>query len=644
MKLFFFCLLLLHASIAANAQRGIDFGNISRQFAGHNAVYLKNETQWVFDIVADTLAVNQRITNQLMVLGSRTAPFVNNAVYAGSFNSIRNIQAYTLVPREGRRGFDRVNVTRFKESHDFENSIFFDDSRKIEFSFPSLVQGAVTSLEYDIEYHDPRFLRQWFFQLHLPVLKSRVVVKVHKDVQIGYRVFNGQGTDIQFRQYARGNYHYYEWETNNVDPYRYVGHRHFSVRHHAPHLALFVKETSSKGNNKAYFGDLENIYRFSHSWLSETSFCSTPQLDALVAQLTQGLSTLEKIRAIYYWVQQNIRYIAYVEGSKGYVPADPAEVFAKRFGDCKGMAVLVNKMLELAGVQSSLAWVGTRTIPYTYEECPLPSAANHMITIARYNDSVLVLDATYNFKDLGLNAYSIQGKDALVSVDDENFEIIRIPVGPASENQVIDSVEIWWDGTTLKGQGNRWYYGFNRMELAMTLERVRPPDYARRLATLFSKGNNKFQVTDYNVVSLFEYDKPAQIHYQFRLDDYVMISGDELYVNLNLDRAFQDMKSDLSDRINPVINDFYFTEKHITRFKIPEGYQLSFLPNDETIHYDPFRISFTYSQSEDYVQLEKVMVFEFLELLEDRLPLWNEMVDRLARNYRNSLVFTRSQS
>lgn len=638
-----FLFLFLCFPFGGMAQRGFDFEKIFQDYSDHNAVFLKEEILFVFDVVSDTLSVKQHVSRDLMMLGNRSAAFAQESIFLGSFNTLDKVEAYTQVPRNGRRGFDRVDVTHFKESHDIENSIFYNDSRKVQFTFPSLGRGAIASLRYDISYQDPRFIRQWFFQSYVPVLQSKVVVKVHKDVKIDYRIYNNEAADIQFRQHTQGDFHFYEWEVNNMMPYRYAGNRHFSVRHHSPHISVFVTETNIKGESQKFYGDIKDLYRFYMELIDGMEFEATPEMENLVAQLTQGLSEREKIKTIYYWVQQNIRYLAYVDGYKGYVPASPSEVFSKRFGDCKGMAVLLKKMLDVAGLQSHLAWVGTRSIPYTYSQCPLPAVDNHMVAVALCNDSIFVLDATFNYLDFGLNPFSIQGKEVLISLDKQNFDIFSVPVAAASENMVIDSVDIFLTGNELTGQGTRTHIGLNRMELASTLERVHPNDYARRFSSLFSKGNNKFKVTDHEVISLFEYDAPAMVNYQFKLDDYTMASGNELYINLNLDRAYQDMKVDLSGRINPVINDFYFTEKHITRFFIPEGYQLSYLPDNDTIYFEPFRVTFNYSRHEGYVMLEKVVIFEFLELLEDMLPKWNAMVDRLTGNYRISLVFTRSE-
>ena len=60
----------------------------------------------------------------------------------------------------------------------------------------------------------------------------------------------------------------------------------------------------------------------------------------------------EKVARIYYWVQDHVRYIAFENGLRGFIPHDAGRVYASRYGDCKDMANLLHEMLRMAGVKS----------------------------------------------------------------------------------------------------------------------------------------------------------------------------------------------------------------------------------------------------------------------------------------------------
>lgn len=639
MKIKLLLLTLQVLSFSASGQKGINTGQIMEEFSRYNGVITQQHEDYVFDIAGDSVSIRQNISQQVLVFSENPGEFTNeNIYYNPGFNSIKDLNAFTLVPKPRGKGYKRIRVSRFSESHDRDNNIFFSDSRSINFAFPSITRGAFSNMSYTIEYHNPWFLRHSFLQGSVPLLKSRITAKVHKDIEIGYHIYNADGIDLKLRQYSKGNYNYYEWEAENIMPYRYFPSNNFGLRHHSPHIALYVKNALLNGQLSNYYSSVDELYNFYYSLLSDMDYSSSPQMEVLVESITYGLSDWQKARAIYYWVQKNIKYVAYLDGYNGFIPAPPAEVFAKRFGDCKGKSVLIKKMMDLAGLPAYLSWVGTRSIPYTYEQCPLPAVDNHMVVACMLNDTVFIMDGTFNFLDFGVNPFNIQEKEVLISIDENQYQIFRVPASSASMSMVKDSVSITLDEKMIKGRGYRTHTGFNKLELAYALEGQQERLYAKTFTSIFEKGNNKFLIVGYEFENLFEFDTTAWVNYDFIVNDYAVVLDNEIFVNMNLDRSYHNMKVDTTlSRLSPVINDFHFTEKHITRFRIPEGYEVTFIPADDTIIFDEFRASFRYQVQDDYILLEKEIVFGFLQLLDDKFTEWNSFIDSLGKNYRFSV-------
>jgi transglutaminase-like putative cysteine protease len=631
-------LLLLLLQVYASGLSGSPGRNehLKLKYARHNAVVTKKESLYVFDIVKDSLVVQQHETKEVLILNDHSKGLTNDYVFGSSFTTIENIQAATHLP-EGKR-FKKIDVTQFNESHDRDGSIFYDDATTTRFSYPSLKEDAVTSLRYSIRYNDPRFLRRFYFQSFIPTVHSKVTVKAHSDIKISYRLFHDDPERTVFRQYSRGKYNYMEWEMTDIEPYKYLGTNHFSINYHSPHLSLYIDQYNVNGTEESYYGTVDELYRYYYSFIERMPESDSEELKLLVLELTAGLTDIEKARAIYYWVQKNIKYVAYLQGYMGFIPVPAHDVFTKRFGDCKGMTSLIVKMMELAGLTAHYSWVGTRDIPYSYEELPLPVVDNHMIAVYIHNDSVFVMDGTFSYLDLGTDPWHILGKEILIGIDREAFRIHNVPASEPSHSSVTDSVIIAMTGNTLRGKGHRKHEGFNKVELAMAMEGVRRNDYNKVFTRLFSKGNNKFTVDGLEIINLFEYDSPGGVIYEFSLDDYLNTLGDEIYINLNLDRSYQGMKIDTTGLISPVVNDFPFTERHVTRFEIPEGYSVAYLPDDDSYNHEDFRFSIRYSQDGSFVMMEKEIIFDFLILFKDKFSEWNRMIDRLNRNYRSTTV------
>ncbi|MGQ1889589.1 DUF3857 domain-containing protein [Thermophagus sp. OGC60D27] len=631
--------LTLH-TVEAEEKPGIN--HLKNIYGNYNAVITNTEYYYDFNVVKDSLKVSFSEKTQTTILNHHARAFTNDEIFFNSFAVLGKHKAYTLVP-QGEK-YQKKDVQVFHEASSINDDIFYDDSKSIRFSYPSLQEGAITNLEYTLFYTDPRFIRKSFLQSHIPILKAKVTARVHRDVQIGYKLFNVEGLNINYNQYSKGKYTYHEWIVTDVPPYKYVSSPSFNIRHFSPHVILYLKSTNINGNTEKYFGKIDDLFRYYQGFISDLNSSCSPELKELVKHLTHGLPEEEKAKAIYYWVQRNIKYVAYEQGYWGLKPASANEVFTKRFGDCKGMSSLLCCMMRQAGLNASLAWVGTRHIPYTYEQLPLPMADNHMVVIHHAgNGKKYLLDCTFNYLDYGVFPYHIQGKEVLITKNQKQYEIFKVPVSPANFSSITDSVSITLQNGLIKGDGNVIHTGFNKIELAQAMDGVKEENFNNNLSRILKKGNDKFRVEDHHIHNLFEFEKPAEIDYQFVLHDYVRQIGDELFVNLNLLKKYQNLSIDTTGIVTPIENDFYCTETFITRFEIPENYEMSYIPDNAKFESDIFTAVFNYSKEDNAIVLKQQLTFSIFVLTNDQISLWNDLIRFLNQQYRSTIVLKKNQ-
>ncbi|MCU4163435.1 transglutaminase-like domain-containing protein [Carboxylicivirga caseinilyticus] len=629
-------MIVIVLSVAINAKESYDFEKLKKEYSKYNAVITEKEEVFVFDIVDDSLNVTQTVKREMLILNEYSKEFTNDLISFSSFCQLVDKDAYTMVPNGNK--YQKVTVDNFKETHNTDGSVFYDDSKLVQFSFPSLKEGALTSLEYKFVYNDAHFLRSAYFQSYIPVIKSKVVLKINRDIDVGYFLRNTDGFNLITKEYSKGKYNYIELEVNKIDRFEYYGGKYFSIRQFSPHIMAYIKEVNLNGKKEKYFGTVDDLYGYMHQYIVDANTDESNELRQLVEKLTKGLSDDDKARQIYYWVQNNIKYIAYEDGYDGFRPMKAVDVFKKRFGDCKGMSSLIRKMLLLSGLEGKFVWVGTRHLPYKYTETPLTSVDNHMIAGYQKGDSVIVMDGTFKYLDYGIVPYHIQGKQILVEQDEKNYKIVEMPVSPAEYSVIKDSVNITLENDTIKGKAKRIHTGFNKVELAYAMDGVKADKYDKSFSRLFNKGNNKFNVDDYKVYNLFEHDKPAKIDYEFKLQDYCKHFEDEIYVNLHLEKPYMEMVIDTSNIYGPIQNDFYCTEKYISAFEIPEGYEVSYVPEDSHFNSDLCSFNITYEKQDNKVIMSNTIRFNFFYLIGDDLNTWNEMVNKLRKQYRSTLV------
>jgi transglutaminase-like putative cysteine protease len=148
-----------------------------------------------------------------------------------------------------------------------------------------------------------------------------------------------------------------------------------------PHIIPIITSYKIKDKEAKLLNDVSGLYNWYYSMVKDINQQPTDKaLVTLVDEITKDNKTdLEKVRSIYYWTQQNIKYIAFEYALGGFIPREANDVFNKKYGDCKDNSSILYEMLKVAGLKGHLTWIGTREIPYSYTDVPTPIVDNHMI-------------------------------------------------------------------------------------------------------------------------------------------------------------------------------------------------------------------------------------------------------------------------
>lgn len=84
----------------------------------------------------------------------------------------------------------------------------------------------------------------------------------------------------------------------------------------------------------------------------------TPAVRALQQRITAGIEGQRaQALALGNWVRKNVRYVAVYVGAGGMVPHSADEVLAARYGDCKDHEVLLEALLDAAGIPNTAALI-----------------------------------------------------------------------------------------------------------------------------------------------------------------------------------------------------------------------------------------------------------------------------------------------
>jgi transglutaminase-like putative cysteine protease len=635
---------LLTAGLAqpARAQQPAQLlSQVQQQFPGQPVVFLDYRQDVTLEVRGDSLVVQARHHRDLLHAAEGTGGYASDRVFSSHFSKLAKIEAKTLVPNG--TSYRTQKVQQFQDQFEVRPGIFFDDVRATRFTFPNVGPGARTVSDYTLKFRDARFLQPFYFASGVPVRHAELTVTAPRAVRLSYKLFGTEQTNVQFSKEEKGSTVVYRWVADNL-PAPPTDSEAPEDAWYLPHVVYFVEEAPVAGKPQKMLSGVPELYTLYRSFVKDLDQPTpAPVLKHLVDSLTAKASTPdEKARNIYHWVQDHVRYIAFEQGMRGFVPHAPALVYTRRYGDCKDMASLTHGMLQLAGLNSHLAWIGTRDLPYRYSELATPGVDNHMIAVyERAGGELVFLDATDPYNPFGLPTSMIQGKEALIGLDKEHSRVATVPVVAREQNARTDATKLTLDGNGLRGSGKLALAGYARSRATAALRGADKLTQERTVRSVLERGSNKFFVDNYTVGGLAESEAPLTVDYQFHLEDYVQRAGDELYVNLNLERELTNDQIDVARRRLPRANDYCRRSRQQTEFEIPAGYDLSHLPANVQAD-DPvagFRIS--YRREGNKVVQDKEVYVNYLLLEPKQFAAYNRVVDQLSEAYRDALILKR---
>ena len=450
-----------------------------------------------------------------------------------------------------------------------------------------------------------------------------------------------QSDKIKFSEKKEGKITTYIWKAENLDKTEYEANAP-SPAYYAPHLVVYINEVNEKGKKVSVLGNVESLYNWYSSLVKDVNKEEDKQLKKITDKLVANAKTdEEKIKNIFQWVQKNIKYVAFEDGLGGFVPREASDVCTKKYGDCKDMSSIIVEMLEIAGLDAHLTWIGSRERPYSYHDVPSPIADNHMIAATKLNGKMIFLDATGDYLPFGLPTSMIQGKEALVGITPETYEIIKVPVIPKERNMKDENIELSIEGRNLKGKAKSVFSGYKKVFAEYAKMRADNDGIKNFFDAFLLKGTNKFEITDVNDEGFFNPDKDILIDYSFNIPDYVKVAGDKMYINLNLDKSYRSSGIDLKERKQDIEKEFQFIDRYHATLQIPEGYQIEYLPPEHGFSDPAFGFSIKHEQKADKINIYYEFYSEHLMLKKKQFKKWNDMVDALIKAYQEVVVLAK---
>lgn len=628
------CLLLSTALCSRTHAQSI--ADLQTKYQGEPVVMLNHSLAYQISVAGGQPQVRKEEHEQLLYLASEARSFYSRYFfYHGSFDSILQYAAYTRTA-EGKK----IKVTDFKTAHSESNGIFYDDVKETSFDFPGVSSGAIGTLDVTSIEKDPHLLSPFYFSRGIPMANAQLTVTFPKTMSIKYVLKGADSGRIVFRRDERHGEVTYIFQAKDQAAEKAYEDAP-AAAWYRPHVVFYIENYQDEaGRSVSYLANPGDLYRLDRAFVTDINRSTGTSLKAIVDSICHGVNTpYAKAKRIYGWVQQNIRYIAFEQGMEGFVPRDANLVCSRRFGDCKDMASILTTMLKAAGLQAYYTWIGTRKLPYTYTETPLPIVDNHMISTLLLDGQYIFLDATDPDCIFGIPTDGIQGKQAMIGIDDTAFKLLNVPVVSKENNRITDSTVLDLTDKGLTGHINMEMTGYYAMGFQGFLSWQKESDKDEQIKHKLFRGSNKFRLDSYQVG-----DRSEKSHIgltgAFSLQDYAKHIGKDWYVNMNLFKFYEHQEIDYPKRKMPIEFDFCNQRRYVVVLNIPPGYHVSYMPAGKTYHNAVWGFSMSYENKGNKLIFTQEFDNDHLLLTADQFADWNKVLENLFPLYKETVSLT----
>jgi len=275
--------------------------------------------------------------------------------------------------------------------------------------------GPTGSEKYKTPY--PGYFNQiMLFGSSVPIKKKVYVLEELKEKPVKYGIFNGK---IKHRILNRDGKRLHVFYLKNIKPYKSEP---FSPSQYdfLPKLIL---------TNIPSWREMSRI-EFQRA---EPNVTPDEMVKSFADSLCQGITDEnEKIKKLFYFVADEIRYLGLIESEmEGYEPHPASLTLKKRSGVCKDKAALLVALLRAQGFK---AYYATTAAGMRMENIPADQA-NHAIVALEKGNDYEYLDPTIGAGGRDLMPASEGGQSVLVSRE-EGDTLRTIPLSSSASNKV----------------------------------------------------------------------------------------------------------------------------------------------------------------------------------------------------------------
>jgi hypothetical protein len=327
----------------------------------------------------------------------------------------------------------------------------------------------------------------------------------------------------------------------------------------------------------------------------ELSEVEKPKINALLKDIPD---TLERIKALYHYLQENTRYVAIKLGIGGLQPFSAKTVFETGYGDCKALSNYMCSLLEFIGVKSYPALVSSgRYIEPIFNDFPNFQQFDHVILCIPHNTDTIWLECTSELIPFGFLGDFTDDRDVLL-ITEHGGKFAHTKKYELHDNSRSCRAHFDIDSTgTATCEIKTNFRGLQYDDIAELL--YSNSDEQKKLlyknSQLPSPKINSFSITD------FKNNSPsALLNESVVSGNYCSFTGKYMLVPLNRVNAQTPIQKMLKTRNSDILMNRSHIEYDTIVYRIPKNYKAESIPSGKNIssHFGEYSYSVSANENE----------------------------------------------
>lgn len=352
--------------------------------SGANYVTLKDETVFTIESLSKShLERNYRTA----ILNKFARSQGRISLRYDDFTSIEHAEI-RILDANGKQQ-ERIKMKDF-EDYSGKGSSMASDNRILYYEVVESHYPFILEVSYKISYKGSMFYPSWTAQTGEKhgVISKKLQVNSYKT-----DVYRHKSTGIKPTKFSDSEYPSSTvWSANHLKPFKYESFS-YEIDDYTPSVSLAPNEFEMDG----VVGNMRTWKDFGEWMLKlneQQNTLTAEQLADFEQVIRPDMSTKEKIKATYEYLQQNTRYVSIQLGIGGWKPFESGFVHENKYGDCKALSFYTQSLLTHIGIPSYYTLIRARHSASAIDPSFPNAHFNHAILTVPIANDTLWLECT----------------------------------------------------------------------------------------------------------------------------------------------------------------------------------------------------------------------------------------------------------